>query len=117
MWPRYLEILLGLWLAASPWVLVHPEPYLRHLNEIASGAAVVVLGIASFFRPTRWAHLLIGVVALWIGAAAYFYEPRPGPPGAQNDITVALLLLMICILPNEASQPPRPWRGVAKQVR
>ena len=40
MWPRYLEILLGFWLIASPWVFAHPEPHLRRLNEIASGAAV-----------------------------------------------------------------------------
>ena len=111
MWPRYLEILLGLWLVASPWVFSHPESDLRRLNEVATGAAVVALAVASFFRPTRWAHLLTIGVAVWIGAAAYFFEPRPGPPGAQNDITVALLLLMTCILPNEASQPPRPWRG------
>jgi hypothetical protein len=110
MWPRYLELILGLWLIASPWVLPHPEPPFRFLNEVVSGFAIVVLSIASFFRPTRWAHLVTGAVALWVGAAAYFFEPRPGPPGAQNDITVAFLLLMLCILPNEASQAPRPWR-------
>ena len=111
MWPRYLEILFGCWLMASPWVIAHPEPELRRINEVAAGAVIVLLSLASFFRATRWAHLVTGGVALWIGLAAYFFEPRPGPPGAQNDITVAILLLMTCILPNEASQPPRSWRG------
>ena len=110
MWPRYCELLLGLWLMASPWVLPDPDPPMEHFNEIASGAAIVLLSIASFFRPTRWAHLVTGLVALWVGAAAYFFEQRPGPPIAQNDITVAFLILMLCILPNEASQPPPPWR-------
>jgi hypothetical protein len=111
-----VEILLGLWLIASPWVIPHPEPELRRLNEITSGAVIVILSIASFFQMTRWAHLVTGLVALWIGGAAYFLEPRPGPPGAQNDITVAILLLMVCILPNEASQPPGPWRVPEKRT-
>jgi hypothetical protein len=111
MWGRYLEILVGLWLVASPSLIPHPETPWRQLNELICGIAVVVFAIASFFRPTRWAHLLTGVVAVWLGASAYFIEPRPGPPGAQNDITIALLLIMMFLIPNEASRPPVPWRG------
>lgn len=111
MWPRYLEMLTGAWLIASPFVIPHPEASWRQWNEILCGVAVVGLAIASFFRPTRWAHLVTGAVALWLGLAAYFFEPRPGPPGAQNDITTAIWLLMLVILPNESSQPPVPWRS------
>ena len=110
MWGRYIEIVLGLYILASPWLLPHREPAWRHLNEIVCGAAVIVFAIASFFRPTRWAHLLTGVVALWLGGSAYVFEPRPGPPGAQSDITMAYLLIMMFLIPNDASSPPGPWR-------
>jgi hypothetical protein len=110
MWGRYIEILLGLWLIASPWLLPHREPAWRHTNEVVCGLAVIVFAIASFFRATRWAHLMNGAVALWLGLSTYFLEDRPGPPGAQNDITLAYLLLLMFLIPNEASKPPMPWR-------
>jgi hypothetical protein len=110
MWGRYLEILLGLWLIMSPSIIPHPEPAWRHTNAIVCGAAVIVFALASFFQPTRWAHFLIGGVALWLGGTAYFLEPRPGPPGAQSDITTALLLLVVFVVPNHASKPPAAWR-------
>jgi hypothetical protein len=110
MWGRYLEMLVGLWLTLSPSIIPHREPAWRHLNEVACGVAVVVFALASFFAPTRWAHLLTGAVAVWLGGSEYFLEPRPGPPGAQNDITTALLLIMTFLIPNEASKPPAPWR-------
>jgi hypothetical protein len=113
MWARYLEIVLALWLIASPWVIPHPEPTWRHLNEVACGVAVILFAVASFFRPTHWAHLLTGVVALWLGGTAYLLEPRPGPPGAQNDITVAYLLILMFLIPNHASKPPISWRKVS----
>ena len=110
MWGRYVEILLALWLIASPWVLPAREPAWRHTNEVICGIAVIVFAVASFFHPTRWAHLLTGGVALWLGASTYFLETRPGPPGAQNDITLAYLLIMMFLIPNKASTPPTPWR-------
>jgi hypothetical protein len=91
-------------------VLGEDVPATRHMLEITIGGAVIVFSVASFFKQTRWAHLLTGAAAVFIGATAYLFAPRPGPPMAQNAITVALFLLMTCIIPNEASRPPHPWR-------
>jgi hypothetical protein len=110
MWARYIEILFGVWLIASPWVFPEREQAWLQTNEIICGVAVIVLAVASFFRPTARAHVLIGAVALWLGGSAYFFEPRPGPPAGQNDITLAYLLILMFLIPNEASKPPISWR-------
>jgi hypothetical protein len=111
MWARYLEIVLGAWLIASPWIFGHATGLWLHYNDVISGSAVVFLAAASFTRRGRWAHLLTGAVAVWLGASAYFGFDRPGPPAAQNEITLALLLLTMFAVPNESSDPPVPWRG------
>jgi hypothetical protein len=100
----------GAWLIASPWILDHQPGSWFVVNDIVSGIAVILLAVLSFFLPTRWAHIAIGVVALWLWGSAYFLEQRPGPPAAQNERTIGVLLLMFCLLPNQASQPPAPWR-------
>jgi hypothetical protein len=110
MWARWLEILLGGWLIASPWIFGHANGSWFHWNDMTSGGAVILLATASFLRSKRWAHLAIGAVAIWLGTSAYFGFERPGPPGAQNEITLAFLLLTLFLVPNEASSPPEPWR-------
>jgi SPW repeat len=111
MWARCLEMLLGGWLVASPWVFGQAEGSKFDLISILPGCAVILLAAASFAPRTRRAHLAIGAVAIWLGATAYFDFERPGPPAAQNQITLALLLLTMFVIPNQASVPPEPWRG------
>jgi hypothetical protein len=110
MWARWFEILLGAWLIVSPWIFGLAEGSRFHLKDIMPGCVVVLLAGASFMRRTQWAHLAIGAVAIWMGATAYFGFETPGPPAAQNQITIALLLLTFFVVPNQASSPPEPWR-------
>jgi hypothetical protein len=110
MWARWLEILLGGWLVASPWIFGQSEGSDFRLISILPGCAVILLAAASFVRRTRWAHLVTGAIAIWLGATAYFGFERTGPPAAQNQITLALLLLTMFVIPNQASLPPEPWR-------
>ena len=50
------------------------------------------------------------------GGFAYWGWDRPGPPPVQNALVVSTLLLLFAIVPNEASRPPRPWRGTTAAV-
>jgi hypothetical protein len=111
MWARVVELMLGCWLAASPFVFRHPagEPALW-ANDLACGLAVVVLSLLFFWEPARHAHFGTGAVGLWLVAFAFLTSAPPAPPALQNDLLVGLLLLMHAIVPNEASLPPRSWR-------
>ena len=44
-----------------------------------------------------WAHLMTAVLAVALGALGYFGSDRPGPPAAQNEITIGMLLLLLAI--------------------
>lgn len=114
MWPRLAELLLGLWLMLTPVVFAGTDRIDAFApRDVVAGAAIVMLSILSFWRRAAWAHLVTALLALVLGSAAYFSGARPGPPAAQNEITIALALLLFAIIPNEATQPPRPWRGPA----
>lgn len=111
MWPRYFEFFFGFWLLLTPAIFDHGDQWPQlALNERICGALVILLTLVSFQRRFRWSHFVTFAVALWIWGFAWTVPPRPGPPAAQSDITVAILLLMFVILPNEASRPPVSWR-------
>ena len=109
MWPRVVELMLGIWLTLTPFIyrLENPSPFQL---EVVVGVLVIVLSCLSFWRPTAWAHVVTFIVALGLGLFAWTWFERPGPPLAQNDILVALLLASFAILPNEVFLPPRAWR-------
>ena len=111
MWPRTAEVMLGVWLILSPFIF-RSTAFVEHFvwTDLVAGSAVVLFSLLSFWRRTEWAHFLTAALALGLGLLAYFGWQRPGPPAAQNEITVAMILLLLAIVPNEATQPPRVWR-------
>jgi hypothetical protein len=111
MWARIVEVMLGCWLAVSPFIFNHPtEKSAWWINDLSSGFALVTLALFSFWRPMRHAHLAIVLLGLWLIGFAYLAAPYPTPPALQNDLMLGLLLLMFAIVPNEASLPPEKWR-------
>lgn len=111
MWPRVVEVMLGCWLMVAPFVFRGtPSVEEYAATAVASGAVIAAASLLSFWPRARVARLATLAAAVWLAAHGYFSAPRPGPPAAQNEIVVGLVLLLFAILPNETNQPPVPWR-------
>lgn len=110
MWARVVEVMLGCWLAVSPFVFrLSSEDRVLWFNDLFSALGVIVLALVSFWPPTQFAHVANFAIGLWLIAFGFFASSYPTPPALQNDIIVGLLLLMFAIIPNHASRPPQPW--------
>lgn len=111
MWARDFEMALALWLGAAPLVFRHAGAE-SWAVDLACAAIVVGLGLVSYTRRARRAHL--GTLAIAVGLMAYgwasssVHDPLPAH---QNRIVVGFLLAMLAIVPTRASLPPEPWRG------
>lgn len=120
MWARVIEFMLGCWLAMSPFIFGHaPEDTARWVTDLGCGSAIAALALLSYWQPTRHAHLLSLLCAFWLLVFGRFASSPPLPPALQNDIALGLLLLMIAVIPNDASRPPKSWHSpaAADQVR
>ena len=110
MWARHFEIALGLWLAASVFILAVPNEELAiWIIDLCAAALIVGLSLACHWKPLRRAHLGVLVIALALILFA-FVQPRPLPRWQQNHLLVGLMLAMFAVVPSRASEPPRPWR-------
>lgn len=114
MWPRNIELMLGLWLAASPFIYGHDSAEQAYwYADFAVATIVVACSLLSYWEPARYAHL--GAALAGLGLIGFgFLVPAPAPAAAQNEIIVGLLLAMMAIIPNEASEPPRQWREMER---
>ena len=112
MWARNIELMLGCWLIASPFVFRHlADQSSLWINDISCGSAVVVISLLSYAPRLKYVHLATAGVSLWLMLFGYFYQGYPTPPALQNDILVGLLLMMFAIIPNETTLPPPSWRN------
>lgn len=105
MWARVVEIILGAWLAASPFIFRTDGL----ANELLCGSAVIVFGLLSYWNRTPWARFLTIGVALWLIIIGYT-AGHPAAPVDQNRIVVGLLLGMFAIIPNRTNEIPEDWR-------
>jgi len=111
MWPRTIEFMLGMWLATSPFIFQHDADDKRFwCNDLIVAFFVITLSLLSFWRPTRHAHRLTILIGIWLAGFGYLSAGPSAEPAAQNELVIGLLLLMLAIIPNEASLPPEGWR-------
>jgi hypothetical protein len=110
MWPRVVEWMLGFWLLLSP-LIFHETQKVEMFAPKATvaGGVVALISLASLWSPLRKLHLANGAIAAWLILSGYFGAERPGPPAAQNDIVVGLLLLMFFVIPTEGHLPSDQW--------
>lgn len=108
MWGRVVEIMTAVWLGFSPFIFRTEPPTSLIWLDFCLALAITVLAALSYWRPTRHAHL----VTLGVAGAMVIYgrfAELPPPPAQQNHIVVGLFLLMIAVVPNQASQPAKQW--------
>lgn len=110
MWARNVEFMFGIWLALSPFIFQDADPPAAvYYADFAGAALVCGIAVAAYNRATRKLHLVNGVVGLSLVVYA-FLGPLPPPPYHQNHVVLGLLLMMTCIIPNRASEPPVSWK-------
>jgi hypothetical protein len=115
-WPRYCEMLLSLWLLVVPWILNYGDSNIFRAVNIAAATVILLLDIVSITLYKRYAYLAVLVIAAGLLVHAFFAMP-PEIAGTQNNILIALLLLMFAILPTEATLPPPSWRKFHEKQR
>lgn len=114
MWSRVIEIMTGLWMLMSPFIFRYEsEATVLWANDFATGGAVILFGLLSYWDPTRHAHLLTLIVSAWLIGFAYWYGYGEPPPASQNHVVVGFLLAMFAVIPNDTDRPPRAWQTPA----
>jgi hypothetical protein len=109
MWGRVVEIITAVWLALSPFIFRIQNDESLVLVDTLLALTISILAGLSYWRPTQHAHLAILIFAVGLIVWGRFTVVPPTPIH-QNHIVVGLFLLMIAIIPNDASRPPEAWR-------
>ena len=110
MWPRIIEIVMAVWLAAGSRVLA-PEsaPTWAATADLACAVFVAAVSLASMLTRLRKLHLINLFAACGVIVLAYVSGSSVADALRQNYMLVGLMLGMFAILPSRASRPPLAW--------
>lgn len=112
MWPRIVELMLGVWLTISPFVFRVPaERTAVRLVDYATGSLVVLVALLCYLPALRIAH--VATLLAGLGLAVYGWSGTRGDavdPVHQNHIITGLLLAVFAVVPTSASSPPPAFR-------
>lgn len=113
MWPRVVELMLGIWLAIAPFALGMGEsdPWIQ---DLVLAALVCGTSVLSYWRPTRHARWVTMAAAIWLMGVGWLSTPPT--PASQNHLVVGMLLAMLAIVPNACNEPPERWRDELRRA-
>ena len=116
MWARVIEFMLACWLAISPFIFAYPgQATLYWVNDFICSVAIAFFSLISYYAPLRKMHLCNLVVAFYLIALNIIFNESPIQNGLQNYEVLGIILLMLAIIPTDASQQPKPWRDFYKE--
>ncbi|NGX38982.1 MAG: hypothetical protein KR126chlam1_00300 [Chlamydiae bacterium] len=116
MWARVVEFMIAVWLAISPFIFGYPDQsFFYWTNDLICSSLIAFFALISFYTRLRKMHLCQLFVSLWLFSVSFYLRTTGLQAPLQNYVVIAFLLLMIAIVPTDATQPPKPWRDFYKR--
>ena len=110
MWARVIELLVSIWLGASPYIVQHAERGDVWLTDVTCALVVATASLLSWLPRFSRAHLFELLPAVWLIGFGWLSARADPSPAHENQIVLGLLLAMLAIVPSRALDPPISWR-------
>ena len=116
MWARVVEFMLGCWMAISPFIFAYPsKAALFWATDFGCSVAIAFFAFISFYAPLRKMHLCNLFIGFYLIALGFILTESPLHNALQNYVVLGIILLMLAIIPTDASQQPKPWLDFYKE--
>lgn len=104
-----LNIVLGLWVIVSPFVLLFSHNAVAMWNNIATGGAIALLAIARLSSPDAgpsWLNIVLGV---WLLISSFVLGFMRINAAMWNNVIVGIIIALVAMAgstaPNRISRP------------
>lgn len=95
-WQDWLNLLLGAWLVASPWVLNYKESLPGAArNAWIAGSAIAILAVAALSIPKSWEEVLNFILGAWVLASPWVLGFSTDNAAVLNAAIVGLSVMFL----------------------
>ena len=111
-WQNWLNLLVGVWLFISPWVLGTTSDAATAWNAWIVGAAIVVVALVALATPTSptapWLNVILGV---WLFISPWVLRYTGVANGAWNAWVLGVVTVVLALWAIPRRRAERPLQG------
>lgn len=96
-WQDPLNLVLGLWLAASPWVLGYQAEITPTYNAVIVGAPIAVLALLELFKVTAWEEWTSFALGVWLAMSPWLLGFSGIAAAMSNALVVGIAVAALAL--------------------
>lgn len=89
-WQDPLNIVLGLWLAISPWALAYQDVPVAPGNAVVVGLLIALLAALEFFKVTAWEEWGNFALGIWLAISPWVLAFNAVTAATANALIVGV---------------------------
>jgi len=111
-WPDWLNMLLGAWLFASPWLLHYAEDLPRAAwSAWISGAAIVLFAAIALYKPKAVEEIANALLGVWVAVSPWVLGFAANRDITTNAILVGVLTALLAIWTAKLGHHKGTWHN------
>jgi hypothetical protein len=96
-WQDTVNLLLGIWLAVSPWILPYADHQVAAWNARLTGVAIVAAAAAALIAYELWKEWVNVILAAWLIVSPWFLGYTGLGAAFYNQLAVGLLVGVLAL--------------------
>jgi hypothetical protein len=109
-WQDWLNMLLGAWLLASPWLLKYADELPRAASSAwISGAAIALLAAIALSIPKAVEEIVNALLGVWVSVSPWVLGFSANRDVTTNAIFVGILVALLAVWAAEFGHDMRKW--------
>lgn len=94
-WQDWAQLILGVWLFFSPWILGYTEFGNAAGNAYIIGIAITVLGLAELYRARPWEEWTNLILGVWLVISPWVLGFTDINRATQNAVVVGIIMIIL----------------------
>ncbi len=94
-WQDWAELILGIWLFISPWLLNYSNVSAAATNAYVLGIAIVILSLIELYTWERWEEWVNLVFGIWLIISPWVLGFNVVGRATQNMVVLGILMIIL----------------------
>lgn len=96
-WQDWVNLILGVWLFVSPWILAYAMQDAAAWNAYILGAAIVVFAAIAAYMPKAWEEMINTLLGVWLVLSPYVLGFAAQTMIAVHTVVVGVLVTVFAV--------------------
>jgi heme/copper-type cytochrome/quinol oxidase subunit 3 len=96
-WQDPINIVIGIWLIASPWVIGYADYTAAMANSVAVGALLAAAALGAIFLPRAWEEWTEVALGLWMILSPWLLGFAAAGAATANAVVCGLVVIALAL--------------------